>query len=360
MGKKIANLSKPIILKEGSWDSKDLEDFKKDYPIWRITDIYQRQLVELFEILHPDLKNKEGYQEKQAEFIAKKLSDRNGSGGDWVYFPWSGCLVHSVAEEELIALKTNRNRNLITADEQEKLYGSCVGLVGLSIGSSTAIGLIHQSIAKTLKLAEFDILETTNLNRVRSGIENIGLPKIDIAARQIYEINPYSDLHLYEKGLTEEVLLDFVHKDPKPQIIFEAIDDFVMKIRLRVEARKAGIPVVMFSNLGDSILVDIERFDLDRNLPLFNGATGDLPEEILDKPEEDRNKYAVKIVGIENIPQRAIESVSEIGKTLVGRPQLSTTVAIGSAFGVYLTRRFLLEGVLPNGRTLIKFDEFLK
>ena len=133
-----------------------------------------------------------------------------------------------------------------------------------------------------------------------------------------------------------------------------------MKVLVRIEAKKARIPVVAFANLGDSILADIDRYDLDGSLPLFNGLLGDFPEEILKMPDEDKNKYAVKMVGIENVPTRALESVKEIGKTLVGRPQLSSTVIFSGALGTYVTRQIVLGNELKSGRYLIKFEEFFK
>lgn len=345
MGQKI---NKPIILFEGKYTKKDLDKLKKNNKIWKIIDIYENQLEELFEINNP-LKT------KQSEYIENKLIDQE-LVGNWIYFSWNGHLVHTVNEEEYFSLRTNRNKNLINKKEQDDLYGFCVGMVGLSVGGSIAAGLSYQGIAKDIKLAEFDTLETTNLNRVRAGISDVGTKKIDIVCRQVYEINPYANLYCFSEGLTKDNIKDFIYTDPKPKVIFEIIDDFQMKILLRLEARKAGIPVVMMANLGDNILIDIERYDLEPDLPLLNGLLGDLPEKILENPNEDRNKYAVQIVGIENVPTKALESVREIGKTLVGRPQLSSTVTIGGGLGVYLVRMVAMNRNLKSGRYKVKFD----
>lgn len=130
-----------------------------------------------------------------------------------------------------------------------------------------------------------------------------------------------------------------------------------MKIRIRLEARKNKTPVVMLTSLGDNLLIDIERYDLEPNLPLFNGLIGKTPEEILSKPVrlEDKNRYAVQIVGKENVPQRAMESLKEIGKTLVGRPQLLSTITVGSGVAAYLAREIALGNNVQSGRKLISF-----
>lgn len=336
---------KPIILEEGKYTKNDLEKIKKQNKIWKIIDIYNQQLKELFEINNPSLK------------VPKDIQKR--SEGNWIYFPWNGYLIHTVCEKDYFILRTNRNKNLITKSEQEKLSKVCIGIIGLSVGSATALNLTYLGIGNTFKLAEFDNLETTNLNRIKAGLHQVGLPKVDIASEQIYEINPYIKLELFPKGLTKDNLEKFF-QDPIPQIIFEIIDDFEIKILIRQKARKLGIPVIMPANLGDSVLIDIERFDLDKSLPLFNGAIGDLPEKILENPLEDRNKYAVQIVGLENIPKRAIESVKEIGKTLVGRPQLSSTVTISSGILSYLAKSIVLGENISSGRYRIAFEDFFK
>lgn len=351
---------KPLILYEGKSSLKDLDVIKKAKKIWRIVDIYEGQLSELFEITYPNLQTSPKYKVELAKFIKKRTKPTKKISGNWIYFPWNGCLIHTVNGREYFSLRTNRNRNLITREEQRKLYNFCIGVVGLSVGSSIAVSLAYQGIGKFMKLAECDDLETTNLNRVCAGVRNVGLPKIELTARQVYEIDPYSKLYLYHKGLQKNNLDEFINKKPKPKLIFEVIDDFEMKILLRLKARSAGVPIVMLANLGDRVLIDIERYDLDKKTPLFNGVIGDLPERILKKPKEDQNKYAVEIVGIENIPKRALQSVRQINKTLVGRPQLSSTVAIGGSLATYITRCIALGKDLPSGRRLLDIEKALE
>lgn len=350
----------PLILEAGKNTSEDLETLKRREKIWNTVDIYEQQLKELFEINNPSLVGSKDYEEQQKVFI-KERTQQNDAGliGNWIYFPWSGVLLHAVTEEEHLMLRTNRNRNLITPVEQKKLYEATVGIVGLSIGNTMALSLIHTGVGGALKLAEYDTLETTNLNRIRARLDQVGAPKLKITTEQIYEINPYARLELYPDGLNKKNIDDYVNKNPRPSIIIEAIDDFEMKIRIRLAARKAQIPVIMLTNLGDNILVDVERYDQDKELPLFNGLIGSLAEEILEKPipEEDKQKYAIEIVGKENIPKIAFESAMEVGKTLVGRPQLMSTLSVSGGIATYLARKIILDEPLPSGRRLVKLSE---
>lgn len=350
----------PIILKEGVNTLVEVDKFRNTHKIWEERDLYPLQLKELFEITHPqDIFNPD-FNEKSQVFITDKLAAGSSElKGNWVYFPWSGIFIHTVTEEEYILLRTNRNRNLITSAEQETLLNFTVGLVGLSVGSNVATALAYSGISSTMKIAEFDTLETTNLNRIRARIDQIGLSKMSITTRQIYEVNPYADLQLFGDGITKETLDIFVTGSPQPRLIFEIIDSFEMKIYLRLLARQHRIPVVMVTNLGDSVILDVERYDLDEETSLFNGRAGSIPDDILNNPDlstQDKHKYAVLLAGVDNIPPRALASVEEIGKTLVGRPQLTTTVTIAAGFCGYITRQIALGDTI-SGSWLVKFDE---
>lgn len=353
------NKSKPLILREGEYTIEDLEKVKKENLIWKEIDIYQTQSEELFMISNPALRSSPDFTKHLRDF----LKERNANlqiKGSWVYFPWSGVLIRMVNKKEYTALRTNRNQNLITEGEQRKLEKFTVGIVGLSAGSGIASSLAYSGISSRIKLAEYDTLDTTNLNRVRARTDQVGERKIDIVTQHLYEINPYIQPVIYEGGLDDKSLLKFANLRPKPRLIFEMIDNFEMKIRLRIIARKLRIPVIMFSNIGDRTLIDIERYDLNDKLPLFNGQAGDVPEDIIKNPDitdEDKHKYAVNLVGRKYIPIRALESVEQIGKTLVGRPQLMSTVTVSGGIGAYLARKIALGEAVPSGRRLVDFDK---
>jgi len=349
----------PIILEEGSYTPQDVANLRSHYPVWEERDIYQAQLREYFEITHPELLGSPDYELQLNQYLEANLNEKE-IRGDWVYFPWSGLLVHLLAREKYFTLRTNRNRNLITEDEQQTLRESCIGIVGLSVGSNVATTLAYCGIGKVLKLAEFDTLETTNLNRIRGRVDQIGVKKIDLTAQQVYEVDPYMQILRFDEGLSKDILEEFVTGEPKPQVLFEIIDSFELKIHLRFLARKIGIPVIMVTNLGDRILMDVERYDLSRDIEFFNGRAGSVPRTMVEQPDlttDDKHKYAVALAGISHIPPRAMESVSQIGKTLVGRPQLASTVTIAGGFGAYYAKKIILGHDLPSGSWLVDLDK---
>lgn len=344
-------MQKPIIFAEGTYTETDIEQFKNTNKIWKIVDIFDMQIEELFEVIHPESNVIEIAQKQDLYSSFLESNELTEKSGTWVYFPWSGVLAHMVGEETLFKLRTNRNQNLINAEEQKLLSESVVGVLGLSVGNGIATTLAYSGISSHIKLADFDDLSTANLNRLKANITQVGEPKSAILAQQIYELNPFASIDLFEQGVQDKDLEAFF-TGPNLSVVFDEIDDFPMKIKLRMKAREQKVPVIMLTSLGDSILIDVERYDTDENLALFNGLIGDTPEEILHTEigEREKVKYAIDLIGTDYIPTRALESLFEINRTLVGRPQLASTVTIDGGIASFLVRRLLLGGDVPSGR----------
>ncbi len=325
-------------------------------------DAFSRQIKELFFIENPRFSvedKKEVYRSGEfKDFLKKKEKDFV-----LIYFPWSNRLIKCVKENDYFKLKTNRNRDLITEKEQKKLADFTVGVVGLSVGANMATALIHSGFSKNIKLSDFDELDTTNLNRIRAKVSEIGDSKISIASRQIFEINPYVKINSFPKGLNKKNLKNFLAGNPKPKLVFELIDDFEMKILLRKETRRYKVPVIMLTSLGDSVLIDIERYDTEPKTKLFNGKVS---EKVLDKilagslSEKEKHQCAIDIVDGKNLPSKVKNSINQIGKTLAGRPQLMSTVTVASGIAVFLARKIALNEKLKSGRKLVKFNNFIK
>lgn len=341
----------PRILREGAYTTEDVHALKKESEI--LNDIYPLQLKELFEIQNPSKIHHEEFENEQREFCRAQEEDSE-TRGDWIYFPWSKTLVHSVSEDDLYQLRTNRNKKIITEDEQEKLRKTTIGLLGMSVGSNVGLNLIYAGTGSTYKLADFDTLDTTNLNRVRARLDQVGKNKLDIVAAQMYETNPYLTIEEYTKGVHEENLRSFIEGCT---VVFEIIDDFKMKIRVRQIAKEVNVPVVMLTNLGDRVLIDIERYDTEKNTQLFNDRIGDVGEQILsgEVTKELEKKYALELVGVDNIPERVIDTVKSIGVDVVGRPQLMSTASVSAGIGAYVVRKIVLENI-TSGRYLLSLD----
>ncbi|MBX9918614.1 MAG: ThiF family adenylyltransferase, partial [Mycolicibacterium frederiksbergense] len=130
--------------------------------------------------------------------------------GRWAFYPWRRAAVAVLGPRGFRALRLDRNRNSITAVEQDRLSELSIGVAGLSVGHIIAHTLAMQGVCGNLRLADFDELELSNLNRVPATVFDLGVNKAHVAARRIAEIDPYLPVEVFDTGLNPETLDDFV------------------------------------------------------------------------------------------------------------------------------------------------------
>lgn len=351
---------KPVVLREGAY-TKTQRDALLSGKVWSVEDIFESQLTELFEINHPYLIGTSDFASKLRDFIVARSGDDPAMAGDYIYYPWSGIVLHTVSESEQNRLRTNRMNNLLTRDEQKKLAAFSCGVAGLSFGNGIALSLVYSGAADTIKIADNDIFETTNLNRVRVGLTGVGQPKTEVTAREIYEISPYANVTIFDQGISEDTIDDFVSNPHPLGAIFDVVDDLGMKVRLRMAAKKAKVPVIMLTSLEDSILVDVERYDLEPEREVFHGLLGGVANELMTNTmtERDKAQYAMRIVGANHVSYRNLQSLSVVGQDLVSRPHLFGTVSIVCGLATYIAKRIALGEDMPSMRKLVALHETL-
>ncbi len=278
--------------------------------------------------------------------------------GVWVYYPWSKRLVHLLDESEFIEVRTNRNQYKISKKERDQLLDKKIGIIGLSVGQSIALTIAMERGCGELRLADFDSLELSNLNRIRTGAFNLGINKVVIAAREIAEIDPYINLKCYFEGLTEENLDRFFLEDGKLDLLIDECDGLDMKILSRYKARSLNIPVIM--DTSDRGMMDIERFDLEPDRPLLHGTASDLnPENIKQLSNEDKIPVILQMLGAENISIRGKASMVEVQQTINTWPQLASSITLGGGVAADVSRRILLNQNLASGRYYIDLDTLI-
>lgn len=317
---------------------------------------YKTSVEELFFVRHPQFKkNSPGASEALAAFIQQTPVPEV-----WVYFPWNDTVVHTVAEEVFFELRTARNKNIITAQEQQAYRNLCVGVAGLSIGSNVLSALVTSGGPRRIKLADFDIVEISNLNRMKATLLDVGKEKVWVAAHSAWEVDPFLDLEVWDKGLDSKTLPDFISKQPRLDIFIDEFDSLDLKIQSRLYCKSQGIPVLMATNNGDSVLLDVERYDQDNTLEPFHGYLGPVDPSVLSKlTYKEWVAMALKIVRPEHSPVRMLESLQELGKTIAAVPQLGTTAAVSAAALVFAVRQIANNHPMPSGRYIIHLEETL-
>lgn len=325
-------------------------------PHIRVYDQIHSQLRELMKIRNPTRRLTEEESEQQ---ISEYIGDTPPQAfGVWVYYPWSHRVVHIVDEKDFIELRTSRNKHKITDEEITLLRKKKIGIIGLSVGQSIALTLAMERVCGELRLADFDKVELTNMNRIRTGIHNIQVYKVVVAAREIAELDPFLKVVIYTDGATEDNLDDFFTKEGNLDLLVEECDGIDIKILSRRKAKALGIPVVMDTN--DRGMVDVERFDLEPDRPLLHGFVPDIDLKSL-RGLSDAEKLPIfrPMVALDDMSERMKYSLSQIGKTITTWPQLASSVVLGGAVITDTCRRILLDQYKNSGRYYVDFEQII-
>ena len=328
-----------------------------------IYDTILNQLAELIKLNNPQ---KRLTPEESAGLINLHLTTEIDKYGVWVYFPWSNKLVHTLDEQEFAQVRTSRNVYKITPEEIDILKHKKIGVIGLSVGQSIALTLAMERTCGELRLADFDEIELSNMNRIKVNVQDLGLNKSIVAARQIAELDPFINVVCFTKGITADNIDDFFTAGGKLDILVEECDGIDIKILARIKAKELGIPVVMDTN--DKGMLDVERFDLEPERPIFHGKVNELEELTTDQLTEKLNQltipekigYLAKIIGYENLSPAMMRSVGEMNKTIVGWPQLASAVTLGGAMITDISRRIMIKHFSSSGRYFVDFDNLFK
>lgn len=273
----------------------------------------------------------------------------------WVYYPWRRTVVHLPGPELFRRVRSDRNRNKITTEEQGRLRGLKVAVVGLSVGHAIAHILALESLCGEMRLADFDSIELSNLNRIPATVLDVGVNKAVVAARRIAELDPFLDVRVFTEGLSESNMAEFFDG---LDVVVEECDSLDVKVRVRQEARRRGIPVLM--ETSDRGLFDVERFDQEPDRPLFHGLMGDLDAAALrGLSARDKAPHVMRILEASQLSSRMAASMVEIDRTLSTWPQLGGDVALGAATVAAAVRRLGLGLPLSSGRIRVDLDSVL-
>jgi molybdopterin/thiamine biosynthesis adenylyltransferase len=267
----------------------------------------------------------------------------------WVYYPWRRTVVAVLAPRAFRAVRLDRNRNMITAEEQARLGALRIGVAGLSVGHVIAHTLAAQGICGELRLADFDSLVLSNLNRVPATVLDLGVNKAEVAARRIAELDPYLPVRVLTAGLTVDTVDEFLDG---LDIVVEECDSLDMKVVVREGARARGIPVLMASS--DRGLLDVERFDLEPERPILHGLLGELDFARLPQmSSREKVPYLLRFLEAEQLSPRLAASAVELDRQLSTWPQLAGDVVLGATAVAEAVRRIGLGEALRSGRARI-------
>ncbi|AMQ56385.1 Rv1355c family protein [Algoriphagus sanaruensis] len=355
VGKRDLSVFPELLNPEDSEDWKRICDLRSNSTVFISDEIFS-QVSDLIKANHPESQlTKDQLGLRVEEFFAEIESDKYGN---WFYYPWKNVLVHLLPEEDFIKVRTIRNNYKITPLEQELLAKKKVGIVGLSVGQSVALAMALERSCGEMRLADFDTLELSNLNRIKAGVTSLGVEKLVIAAREISEIDPYLKLTLFREGVHEWNVEDFLTRDGVLDLLVDECDSFDIKILLREKAKNHRIPVMM--DTSDRGMLDIERYDIEPDRKIFHGFLGEVdPESLKSLSNTQKVAFGLKITGLETLSPRMKASLLEVGQSITSWPQLASGVFLGGASVSHVARKLLIGEKVKSGRYYVDLDELI-
>lgn len=129
----------------------------------------------------------------------------------------------------------------------KKFKGASVGVAGLGgVGSAVAMFLARSSVGR-LVLADFDVVEPSNLNRQHYFLRHLGMAKADAIRGEILQANPYVSVEAAQIKLTEKNSPGFFQNC---QVVCEAFDDAAQKAMLTGALLRANPSIKVVATSG--------------------------------------------------------------------------------------------------------------
>ena len=102
---------------------------------------------------------------------------------------------------------------------------------------------------------------------------------------------------------------------------------------------------------SDRGLVDVERFDLEPDRPVFHGLLGDVdPDMLTGLSSHDKVPYVLRLIEVSGLSARAAASLLEVGHAVATWPQVAGDVTLGAGPIAEAVRRIGLGEPLSSGR----------
>jgi sulfur carrier protein ThiS adenylyltransferase len=166
------------------------------------------------------------------------------SGGDRVILIRRG---EKPSPNELEILMAARH----TPGVHQKVKRGIVGIAGVGgLGSAVAVALARLGVGQLI-IADFDVVEPSNLNRQQYFVDQIGMPKVEAIRENLARINPYVKVSIYHGRLgSENIPTLFAGVD----VMVEAFDSADQKAMLTETFLHhfSGKPLVVASGMAGS------------------------------------------------------------------------------------------------------------
>ena len=153
----------------------------------------------------------------------------------------------------------SRTELLLGDEGMEKLKNARVAVFGVGGVGGYAVEALARSGVGALDLIDDDVVSPSNINRQIIALHStIGMPKVEVAAARIADINPDCAVRTYRTFYTPDTAdqFDFSQYD----YVIDAIDTVTGKIALVMQAKESGTPII--SSMGAGNKLDPAAFEV--------------------------------------------------------------------------------------------------
>lgn len=296
-----------------------------------------------------------------SDLMNKFMAEFENMPSVWVYYPRKKDLVRFTSPSWHRLALIIRNSFLLRDPNLEKSWEeirdifkkTVVAVAGCSVGNSVAHGIMRDLRPDSIKIADKKNYHLTNGNRVHLSYEDFGRNKAIVTAEQIHALDPFVKISVFPSGIYGDSLSDFVDNST---VVIEETDSPKAKIAIRKKAREKKVPVIMVSDIGSAIQLDVRRFDINPDMPLTSCSTSDdklftASEEFDSNPNRQNfYKFFESVVGEHY--KKAVEFKKIIHREdppiFGGVPQLGSTVMVGGGIVAEMVARLVLGHKLPE------------
>jgi len=161
-----------------------------------------------------------------------------------------------------------RTELLLGAEQLNKLKQSNVLVIGLGGVGSFAAELICRSGVGRMTIVDADVVEDTNRNRqLPALVSNLGIPKADIMAERLRDINPELKLNVVNEFIRDEKTTNLL-KSQNFDYVVDAIDTLSPKVFLIYECVQNGLKLI--SSMGAGGKMDPSKVQISDISKSFN------------------------------------------------------------------------------------------
>lgn len=165
-----------------------------------------------------------------------------------------------------------RTELLLGVEKAEKLRGSHVLVVGLGGVGAYAAEMIARAGVERMTIVDADTVSVSNINRQLVALHStVGLPKAEILAARLTDINPDIQLTVIQEYIKDEATDILLDREPGYDFAVDAIDTLAPKVNLLKGCLDRNIPLVSSMGAGaktDPTLVEIKDIGKSHHCPL--------------------------------------------------------------------------------------------